>query len=402
MSTFEVNVVKIDQVTDHPDADRLSLNHIGGFVAISNKTPVLDQGEHEANVQWAHRYRPGDTVVYVPEDAVVPLEVLKKYNYTDGDGNGILAGSKGNRVKAIKLRGVVSQGLIFPLDRNMSIDFNQTTTPVLLGDNVAELLGIEKYQPDVPSSMSGEVEYQPALTIKFDVENLQKYPTIFTDGEPVIATEKLHGSFCGITFISQQFVDDHNIDTTSLTRIVEDGPNSMYFAVFSKGLGSKGLVFKGTDENRKTNVYLRAVEKVVVNWKTVASIRDFVSKFGKITIAGEVFGKKIQDLDYSVADARFAGFAIVGPDGAYLETIDMINYLTDIEIDTVPVVYNGPYDIDALTKLRDGVSAIDGKTIREGIVITPMIEGTDSRVGRRVLKLVSPDYLTRSGGTEFQ
>ena len=67
MATFEVKAVKIDEVTDHPNADRLSMNRIGGFIAISNK------------VDGKHRYRAGDLVVYVPEGAVIII-ILKMFH----------------------------------------------------------------------------------------------------------------------------------------------------------------------------------------------------------------------------------------------------------------------------------------------------------------------------------
>ena len=64
---------------------------------------------------------------------------------------------------------------------------------VVLGQNVADELGITKYEPPVPEGMNGEVKPLHDHTIKFDVENIQRYPDVIQPGEPVVMTEKLHG-----------------------------------------------------------------------------------------------------------------------------------------------------------------------------------------------------------------
>ena len=106
MSTFEVLVRKIDDVIEHPNADRLNIVKILGYDAITNK-----------NENNEPRYAKGDLVIYVPEGAVVPENLLKQYGYWDDEKNkGMLAGRRGDRVKAIRLRQVLSQGLIWPLE----------------------------------------------------------------------------------------------------------------------------------------------------------------------------------------------------------------------------------------------------------------------------------------------
>ena len=107
MSTFACNVVEIDAVTDHPNADRLSLVRIGGYTCISAK---LEDG--------SHRYQARDLVVYIPEAAVLPEWMLKQMDFWK-DGKGTLNGSRGDRVKAIKLRDIVSQGVLYQLEHKM-------------------------------------------------------------------------------------------------------------------------------------------------------------------------------------------------------------------------------------------------------------------------------------------
>ena len=68
-------------------------------------------------------------------------------------------------------------------------------------------------------------------------------------------------------------------------------------------------------------------------------------------------------------------------------------------IESVPVLYNGPFDRKLLESLRDGKD-FSGSHIREGIVIKSAMEETHPRYGRKIAKWVSPEYLLRKNGTE--
>jgi len=106
MSNFEVLVLPIDDVYDHINADKLSICKIRGYEAITAK-------DENGN----HRFAAGEYIIYVPENSVVPLDVLKDRGYWDEEKNqGLLAGSQGNRVKAIRLRGQLSLGLVWKLE----------------------------------------------------------------------------------------------------------------------------------------------------------------------------------------------------------------------------------------------------------------------------------------------
>jgi RNA ligase (TIGR02306 family) len=106
MANFEVLLRTVDDVIDHPGADRLSIVKVLGYEAITNKRELADGS-------LVARYRKGDAIVYVPEATIVPEALLKQYGYWDDEkGKGMLAGKAGDRVKAIRLRKVMSQGLI--------------------------------------------------------------------------------------------------------------------------------------------------------------------------------------------------------------------------------------------------------------------------------------------------
>jgi hypothetical protein len=69
-----------------------------------------------------------------------------------------------------------------------------------------------------------------------------------------------------------------------------------------------------------------------------------------------------------------------------------------LELPIAPVMYEGGWD-PKLTDLANGQSNL-GDNMREGIVVKPLMESFDMRIGRKILKYVSEDYLTRKGGSE--
>lgn len=107
MSTFSCPVVRVAEVIDHPGADRLSIVRLEGlgYTCISGK---LEDG--------SPRYKAGDYVVYIPGAAVLPEYLLKEMDFWNEEtGKGTLAGANGDRVKPLKLRGIFSEGVLYPV-----------------------------------------------------------------------------------------------------------------------------------------------------------------------------------------------------------------------------------------------------------------------------------------------
>lgn len=379
MSTFGCTVVEIDAVEHHPNADRLSIVRIGGFNCISAK---LEDG--------SHRYSAGDAVVYVPEAAILPEWMLKQMDFWKDD-KGTLAGSKGDRVKAIKLRGIVSQGVLYQLERKtggwvLNANGDAVREIVSVGQDVAELMGITKYEPPIPTSMAGEVCNLFGKTLKFDIENHQRYPHVFQDGERVVATEKLHGTFAAFCYWP-------GLRHPEIF-------NGEWFA-YSKGLGSQGLVFKHNDANT-TNLY----QRTLVNSDFITRVAVDASMAGPVTILGEIFGQGVQDLAYGQKAPTFRMFDVyVGTPGQghFLSWDELKAFSEMVGIPLVPVLYEGPYNEAELLAVRDGKDTISNSNVREGIVVKSATNRMHDEIGRVMLKMVSPDYLLRKGNvTEYQ
>jgi len=182
MSSLIVEVLPIEEIQIHPNADRLELARIKGWWCAVPK----DQ------------YKVNDVVVYIPPDAVLPIELSDKIGVTKYLSKG--------RVKTSKLRGVYSQGII--VDPTILQLSNYT-----IGEDVQELLGITKYEPSfLPSTMGGIKIRCPSTFVQYtDIENYKNYPNVLTSGEEVVIMEKLHGSNCRISNINNVlYVGSHH------------------------------------------------------------------------------------------------------------------------------------------------------------------------------------------------
>lgn len=381
MANFEVLISRIKEVSDHPNADKLSLVKIQDYTCISAK---LEDG--------SHRYKVDNLVVYVPEGAVVPEYLLKQGFWDNNKNKGILAGTKGNRVKAIKLRDILSQGIIFPCESvydgeilsHYVIRNGDKWRIVKEGDNVTEFFGIIRYEPEIPSSMAGEVlNIGMNNTVKYDIENLKKYPDVFREGEEVVVTEKLHGTLCMLGYSDA-------LDHTDLIF------NKMFVA--SKGLGGQGLVFKMNERNQKENIYIRVALELglfnkLKNW-------ELNHNYEKIIVIGEVFGKGVQDLHYGQQKATFRAFDLL-VDNEFVSAKLKYEIFEEMDIESVPILYKGPFNRVKIDELAAGLTSMDGHNIKEGIVITSLEENEDKYIGRKILKHINDAYLLRKGGTEF-
>jgi RNA ligase (TIGR02306 family) len=360
MSTLRVTA---EQLTVHPhtNADALELAQVGLYRAVVAKGA----------------YRTGDFAIYIPEQAVLPADLIDELGLT-----GKLAGPAKDRVKAIRLRGELSQGVVC---RPQALDGVDLAAAAASGADFAERLGVTKWVPPVPVSMSGDVVAASDLMPWIDIENIARYPDIFEAGEAVVATEKIHGSACLFTLLAE--TGEH--------------------LVSSKGFGGKYLALVESP----ANLYWRAV--------TAYGVPDAAAKIAarygarRVGIFGEVFGKGVQDLAYGADATSTLGYAAfdvsvdVGGEIRWLDPAELRTVLSDVApgLPLVPQLYTGPYDQALLLALATGTETVTGTGahIREGIVVRSATEHRNEVVASRTIgKIVSADYLTRKGGTEYE
>jgi RNA ligase (TIGR02306 family) len=392
MSKFSCPVVRVAAVEEHPNADRLSLVRLEGlgYLCIANK---LEDG--------SPRYKPGDWVVYIPSASVLPEWLLKDMGFWNEDaGKGVLAGSDGNRVKPLKLRGIFSEGVLYGLiaygdDDCLSADFGSATDvhvvgkdsleyPVKLGEDAAAILGITRWEPPIPAAMSGEVASVAEAALTYDFQRWESVPDIFEPGEVVVAQEKIHGSCTIIQYFPGM---DH-------PEMFPDHAGYRSITVSSKGLGGQGLVFKNNEANAN-NLYVRALGTLLAD-HDLAGLLHRMSKVDggahPVAILGEVFGKGVQDLDYGTTKPTFRVFDMrIGREWL---SPDAVAYWAK-DLPCVPTLYTGPFDQTAIEAVRDGVTTVGGTNVREGVVVRSMISNEHPLHGRKICKFISPAYLLR-------
>jgi RNA ligase (TIGR02306 family) len=382
MSSFAVTLERIT-VRPHPNADRLDLARVGLFDAVIGK----DQ------------FKTGDVVLYIPEQAVLPEELIIKLNLV-----GKLNGKAKNRVKAVSLRGALSQGIVAPLTiLNVfpeALHYSETMTALRTIDEAelstfdfSEVLKIEKWQPEVPIHMSGDVVAATDLLPWIDIENIKRFPDIFTKGDKVSVTEKLHG-------------------TCTLATVVFNGDTEIKeVLVTSKGFAEKRLVLV---EN-EGNLYWRAVNGYPVREMAV-ELRNLVEgEVASVGIYGETYGAGIQDLSYGATRSGLPGFAVfdayvklTNGEGFWVMSSDVNLVAEKVGMPSVPVLFEGEYDIDHIATIASGKEQMSGTeaNIREGVVIRSAQEekwvDAFGNGHRKIAKFVTEEYLTRKGGTEFQ
>lgn len=281
-------------------------------------------------------------VVYIPPDYVVPLD-RPEFSFLVAQ----YPGQATVRIRVRKFRGEISQGLL--------IDVPEALQYLPTGTDVMDALGIVRYEPPSPESCQWKRAPSPSglPDEKFDVESYEAHPDIFRFGELVHITEKLHG--------------------TSARHVYADG--KMHY-------GSR------------TSWWADAQDCLYVRAATDA-IRAMCQANEGITFYGEVFGW-VSELHYGArkGEVFFALFAARKPDGKWMNMEDWFGVASTHGVNAVPVLYSGPWDPRIARELAEGDSSWPGASnMREGVVVTPHVEGIHGAIGRVALKIISNRYM---------
>ena len=364
MGILKVEVVEIKDIQPHPNADRLEIALVKGWNCVVRK------GE----------YKIGDKAIYFPIDSILP----PKIECAIFGPNSKVKLHK-SRVKTIKLRGAVSQGLLVDLP-TLGI-----ASDCVLGVDLTDRFGVKKYEPVVPNrNLTGGFKVRKHKNNEHfkkytEIENIKNYPEIFQDSETVIITEKIHGTNfrCGWVPAVRRW-DKFKSYIMG---------NKGYQFVF----GSHNVQLQGQETQCKDfyekNVYTKIVKQY-----------DLKNKIGYNEIVyGEIYGDGIQkNYKYGCGpnEHKLVIFDLMW-NGLYIGHDSLINYCKNKNLDIVPELYRGPFNVEKVRELTKGDSVLFPlQTIREGVVIKPIYEQR-SYIGRKILKFVSDEYLLRKGNTDF-
>lgn len=361
MSEFTCPVVQIPWVKPVPNSD--ALEHTEVF----ETNVVLRKGQLKA----------GDLAVYIPLDSMVPM------TKPQFQGLGIKTEKDLYRVKAVRLRGMYSEGLLVPLTETGGI-----------GDDMAGPWGITKYEePERPASIFGKAPAQQAPDLpwvpKYSVEQLVRNRDAIPEGTEVIVTEKLHG--CNARFVM-------GTDRTGDFRLHVGSHNTWRKPIYpDKGWKRNVKAFLN-----KMGFKFSLAEPINDDvWWTIAKRYKLAQRLpmAKLVVYGEVFGA-VQDLKYGLGtEVDFRVFDMYDADEKRWLDYDQVSEIcASMGLKMVPVLYRGPYSKDVVDSLRSGKSTLDAGTIREGFVIRP----ASMNGHKSVYKYVSEEYKLRKGvTTEF-
>lgn len=328
MSSLIVPVTTIEALSPHSNADSLELAQVLGWQLVVRK------GE----------YQVGERIVYFPIDTLLPLEVSERF--------GVTRYLSKQRIRCAKLRGEPSFGLAVRPDQDWPV-----------GENVAEYYGARKYEPPVRVT-AGDAEKDHPLFVSYtEIENMRNFPALFTPGESVMISEKIHGTCARVGSIEGELM-----------------------------AGSKQVRRRHPEEDRfasNTYWYPLSLEPV----RTL--VEALASEHRQVILFGEVYGSKIQSLHYGLQGTiGFRAFDLL-LDGHYMDWPDFLNVCAKYGVENVPTLATIPFDLNEVKRYSEGPTQLMSQQahMREGVVVRPVSERHDPRVGRVILKYVSDTYL---------
>ena len=304
-------------------------------------------------------YQIGDKCVYVEVDSQLPekpeFEFLRSKNF---------------RIKTMKMAGVVSQGICFP----MSI-LPERKKEYYVGEDVTDILGITKYEPyieDVTAQPTSKKK-NPLTKIKW-LMRFQWYrkfvlPRRISDSFPAFIQKTDEIRIQTIPQILQ-----HKIDTKFVATEKIDGTSGTYALVRHKRKFLKDkFEYIVCSRNRRltpdNSIYWAVSQKYDIE----NVLKKLISDHHRIVLQGECIGPKVQGNKYKVSRPQFYAFNLI-VDGKRLGSLFARSLLKEVHIPFVPIVDEDfilPDTVDDMLAVAHAQSAI-GDTLREGLVVRSM------------------------------
>lgn len=172
------SIQKIAEIKPIEGADRIVAYRINGWWVVDSKG----------------KYQVGDLVIYCEVDSWIPNDVAPFLS--KGKEPREFEGIKGERLKTIKLKGQVSQGLLLSIDAlSVEHDGNIGIGVWNEGDDVTNIIGIKKWEKPIPAQLRGMIRgYFPSEIPKTAQERIQNINIEEYKDTTYEVTEKLHGS----------------------------------------------------------------------------------------------------------------------------------------------------------------------------------------------------------------
>ncbi len=310
----------IEEIKPIPDADMIEAARVGGWWVVCKK----------------NEFKVGDSAMYFEIDSFVP-SAIAPFLTKPGKVPSVYEGVMGERLRTVRLKKQISQGLLIPLT---AFAYGLIDDVVDEGDDYTERLGILKYEKPLPAQLAGFAKGNfPSFIPKTDQERIQnlskRLPEFYEHSWQI--TEKLDGS-----------------SMTVYVKYNEDGVAS--------GVCSRNLDLK--DEG--SNSFWEAAKK----YELIEKIR---STGRSLAVQGELVGEGIQGNSYKITGRMFYCFDIFDIDRQeYLLPSEVTDLCKELGIPTVPeldfdaTIVN--FTVQQLLDMAEGRSEIGVKPLREGLV----------------------------------
>lgn len=373
-STHRVEVVRIPAPLPHPNADTLAIVRLGGFRVIVK----------------ASEWKEGDLAAYVQPDTLVPLD-REEFSWLAASGRTpyVAEGRQYHLVRTVRLRKEPSMGLLL-----------HAPADAVEGQDLADYYGAKHYEPvgrtertaNNPRHGRGS-DAEPKPTVNppvYDLENLRRYADTFFPGERVTITEKIHGANARYT------AEDRGLFSFSW----RNGSIALRVGskVFTWGRG-RGFKVRTLESYARfmrcgSRTQWRKPDPNDAWWRGLAdcpALAQFCQNRPGWTVYGEIYGD-VQDLDYGLkaGEIKFVAFDMRLPDGSWASDAYFRTLCDRYGITRVPVLYDGPFDLDKACELAEGKTVLgNGAHVREGVVVVNHAEP------RSKLKVVGNGYYER-------
>lgn len=377
MSQHKAEVIKVE-LMPCPNSDNLSI------VKINDYTCVCRTEDWKGKTKAV--YCEPDTLVDTTLQQFSFLVIDAKYTKESGSG-GCFA-----RIKAKKLRGVQSYGVLVPAPEE-----------AIIGDDYFEKWNMGRYEPQIQTTnhklgyiTSGEAASIPLKhksLPKYDVENGLKWARkIFQDGENIVGTIKYHGSNMRLLYsdgeyhcssrveFKKQFPSTPIIDKDKLIeRLGEEKGLEAFNKIkekFQNWNPSENLWWRVLTENECLQKFLRDNPDTVV-YGEVIGVQG--NKF--------LYGLKPGSISYRVFDIYKEGKWL-----NYQEARDLASNLK-----WVKTFCQIPFNLEEMIRLTENLGTYENVgSIEEGLVFGGIEERYNERIGRNKIKLINPKYLEKS------
>ena len=372
-SNFRVPVTKILEIGPHSNADKLEFCRVFDFSVITQK----------------QKYQVGSTVIYIPVDSILPTELESKIFGPDSK----IKLNK-SRVRQIRIRGLASQGmLVDPAILGLS---NLTE-----GDDLAEKLGITKYEPqpefssNLPKVKKEHNRYyeNPYFHQYGGLQNIKWYPDMFIEGQEVVYQEKIHGSNFRCGWLPQE---PKNLWQKFL-KLVGKFPKYQ-FCFGSNTVQRQHKDKKDTSTFYGEDIYFKMVQKYDLKNKLQPNETLYAEIYGPGIQKGYEYG--LPNSEHRIAVFDIKKLAEDKKSNQWLTVGEVTDFCKERALPTVPVLYRGPHSKELAKEYTLGASALyTGQKVREGIVIRDPKE-TTCYAGKKFFKLISEDYLSDETNTD--